>query len=77
MTTPRGPLLVAVSGPDGAGKSSLVGRLAELLAERGLTVVTLHCYGCFLCRRFPVPPRVKDAAEPGTCGTGSSRSSGG
>ncbi|MFF5789227.1 glycosyltransferase [Streptomyces sp. NPDC012693] len=68
MTTPRGPLLVAVSGPDGAGKSSLVGRLAELLAERGLTVVTLHCYGCFLCRRFPVPPRVKDAAEPGRGG---------
>ncbi|MFF1510325.1 glycosyltransferase [Streptomyces sp. NPDC058326] len=65
MTIPRGPLLVAVSGPDGAGKSSLVGRLAVLLGERGLTVVTLHCYGCFLCRRFPVPPRVRDSGGPG------------
>ncbi|WP_328946225.1 glycosyltransferase [Streptomyces sp. NBC_00250] len=65
MTTSRGPLLVAVSGPDGAGKSSLVGRVATLLRERGLTVVSLHCYGCFLCRRFPVPPRVRDEAEPG------------
>ncbi|MFI9115930.1 glycosyltransferase family 4 protein [Streptomyces venezuelae] len=65
MTRSRGPLLVAVSGPDGAGKSSLVGRLSALLAERGLTVVALHCYGCFLCRRFPVPPRVSEPEEPG------------
>ncbi|MFG2837753.1 glycosyltransferase [Streptomyces zaomyceticus] len=64
MTSSHGPLLVAVSGPDGAGKSSLVGRLTELLDERGLTVVTLHCYGCFLCRGFPVPPKA-DERGPG------------
>ncbi|MFF7777180.1 glycosyltransferase [Streptomyces tanashiensis] len=65
MTTFRGPLLVAVSGPDGAGKSSLVRRLATLLRERGVTVVSTHCYGCFLCRWFPVPPRVREPGEPG------------
>ncbi|WP_329275650.1 glycosyltransferase [Streptomyces sp. NBC_00691] len=65
MTTARGPLLVAVSGPDGAGKSSLVARLTALLGERGVTVVAFHCYGCFLCRRFPVPPRVEERTEPG------------
>ncbi|WP_327160257.1 glycosyltransferase [Streptomyces zaomyceticus] len=65
MTTPRGPLLVAASGPDAVGTSSLVGRLTALLGERGLTVVALHSSGCFLCRRFPVPPRVRDTGEPG------------
>ncbi|MCX5388918.1 glycosyltransferase family 4 protein [Streptomyces sp. NBC_00094] len=65
MTTSRSVLLVAVSGPDGAGKSSLVRRLATLLGERGIPVVTTHCYGCFLCRRFPVPPRVGEEGEHG------------
>ncbi|WP_426362522.1 glycosyltransferase [Streptomyces sp. E-08] len=65
MTTDRGPLLVAVSGPDGAGKSSLTRRLATLLRERGVTVVTTHCYGCFLCRWFPVPPRARETGAPG------------
>ncbi|MFF0474876.1 glycosyltransferase family 4 protein [Streptomyces sp. NPDC004284] len=60
-----GPLLVAVSGPDGADGSSLVRRLAVLLGEHGVTVVTVHGHGCFLCRRFPVPPRARDAGEPG------------
>ncbi|MFF9852535.1 glycosyltransferase [Streptomyces litmocidini] len=67
MTTLRGPLLVAVSGPDGAGKSSLVRRLSTLLRGRGVTVVTTHCYGCFLCRRFPVPPRAAELDGDG-CG---------
>ncbi|MFB6526466.1 glycosyltransferase [Streptomyces sp. NPDC056399] len=67
MTRPHRPLLVAVSGPDGAGKSSLVGRLAALLDERELTVVALHCYGCFLCRGFRVPP---EAAGTGPGGGG-------
>ncbi|MDV9188802.1 glycosyltransferase [Streptomyces sp. SR27] len=61
----RRPLLVAVSGPDGSGKSSLVARLRPLLGERGLTVVTTHCYGCFLCRGLPVPPRLGEPGEPG------------
>ncbi|MFI6416354.1 glycosyltransferase [Streptomyces sp. NPDC050842] len=65
MTTSRGVLLVAVSGPDGAGLSSLVRRLATLLGERGVHVVTAQGHGCFLCRRFPVPPRVRDEGEPG------------
>ncbi|MFF3837721.1 glycosyltransferase [Streptomyces sp. NPDC001930] len=65
MTTSHAPLLVAVSGPDGAGKSSLVGRLAALLDERGLTVVALHCYGCFLCRAFPVPPKAEERGPGG------------
>ncbi|MER7952202.1 glycosyltransferase [Streptomyces sp. NPDC096079] len=65
MTNTRGPLLVAVSGPDGAGKSSLVRRLSTLLRERGVTVVTTHSYGCFLCRRFPVPPRASETDGPG------------
>ncbi|MFF3315937.1 glycosyltransferase [Streptomyces sp. NPDC003035] len=51
------PLLVAVSGPDGTGRSSLVRRLATLLRERGFGVATVHGHGCFLCRRFTAPPR--------------------
>ncbi|MFI8764027.1 glycosyltransferase family 4 protein [Streptomyces sp. NPDC053792] len=64
MTTFRGPLLVAVSGPDGAVNSSLASRLGTLLREHGVTTVALPCHGCFLCRRSPVPPRVRDAGEP-------------
>ncbi|MEU3424926.1 glycosyltransferase family 4 protein [Streptomyces gardneri] len=65
MTGARSVVLVAVSGPDGAATSSLVRRLAILLRERSVPVVTTQCHGCFLCRRFPVPPRVRDAGEPG------------
>ncbi|MFE2554912.1 glycosyltransferase [Streptomyces sp. NPDC059352] len=65
MTGAQDVLLVAVSGPDDAGRSSLVRRLAALLGERGLPVVTTHGYGCFLCRRFPVPPPVREEGEPG------------
>lgn len=57
------PLLIAVSGPDGAGRSSLVRRVAGLLRERGFAVTTLHCHGCFLCRGFGSPPRVRDEEE--------------
>ncbi|MGW6394165.1 glycosyltransferase family 4 protein [Streptomyces sp. NPDC055103] len=65
MTTPRGVPLVALSGPAGTDTSSLVRRLATLLGERGVTVVTTRGHGCFLCRRFPVPPRVREEGEPG------------
>ncbi|WP_405851694.1 glycosyltransferase [Streptomyces sp. NBC_00090] len=65
MTSTQDVLLVAVSGPDDAARSSLVRRLATLLGERGLPVVTTHCYGCFLCRRFPVSPPVREEGEPG------------
>ncbi|MEU8519947.1 glycosyltransferase [Streptomyces sp. NBC_01216] len=66
----RAPLLVAVSGPDHTGKSSLVRALAGGLRRRGYAVVTAHCYGCVLCRWFPVPPRVRVAGEPGRTGVG-------
>ncbi|MFF8839371.1 glycosyltransferase [Streptomyces sp. NPDC015130] len=65
MRSARSVVLVAVSGPDGAGTSALVRRLATLLRERSVPVVTAPCHGCFLCRRFPVPPRVRDTGEPG------------
>ncbi|MFE0698881.1 glycosyltransferase [Streptomyces sp. NPDC058872] len=76
MTTFRGPVgrssrerdrpvLVAVSGPDGAGKTSLVRRLRTLLGERGFDVVALHCYGCVLCRSFRAPPRAVAEADGG------------
>ncbi|MEU6932450.1 glycosyltransferase [Streptomyces sp. 2RAF24] len=65
---PHGPLLVGVSGPDNTGKSSLVRALAGLLRQRGFAVATTHCYGCFLCRGFPVPPRVRDEGGPGETG---------
>ncbi|MCZ0978585.1 hypothetical protein O1L60_03395 [Streptomyces diastatochromogenes] len=52
-----------MSGPDGADGASLVRGLTALLGERGVTVVTVHGHGCFLCRRFPVPPRARTRAN--------------
>jgi glycosyltransferase involved in cell wall biosynthesis len=46
-----GRMVVAVSGPDGAGKSSLAQQLASTLTAAGFSVVTAYCYGCFFCRR--------------------------
>ncbi|MFJ9810305.1 glycosyltransferase [Streptomyces sp. NPDC101158] len=66
----RAPLLVAVSGPDHTGKSSLVRALSGRLRRRGFAVVTVHCYGCVFCRWFPVPPRVREEGEPGGTGAG-------
>ncbi|MFB6842012.1 hypothetical protein [Streptomyces sp. NPDC056361] len=65
MAAARGALLVAVSGPAGSDRSALVARVATLLRQRGLTVVSTRGHGCFLCRGFPVSPRVRDAGEPG------------
>ncbi|MEV5974004.1 glycosyltransferase family 4 protein [Streptomyces sp. NPDC051921] len=64
------PLLVAVSGPDRTGTSSLVPALAGLLRRRGFAVTTVHCHGCVVCRWFPVPPRVRETGEPGRTGAG-------
>jgi glycosyltransferase involved in cell wall biosynthesis len=47
----RSRMVVAVSGPDGSGKSSLVRRLADGLAADGFSVATAYCYGCVVCRR--------------------------
>ncbi|MFE5628977.1 glycosyltransferase family 4 protein [Streptomyces sp. NPDC056543] len=60
MNTAR-PLLIAVSGPDGTGRSALVGRMAGLLRQRGVAVTTLH--GRFPGRGFGSPPRVRDEEE--------------
>ncbi|MEU9702567.1 glycosyltransferase [Streptomyces sp. NPDC047981] len=62
MNTAR-PLLIAVSGPAGAGRSSLVRRLAELLRQHGFEVRTLSCDGRFPRRRFDSPPRMRDEEE--------------
>ncbi|MFG2769952.1 glycosyltransferase family 4 protein [Streptomyces sp. NPDC048350] len=62
MNTAR-PLLIAVSGPAGAGRSALVGHVAGLLRQRGFAVTTLHGHGCVLCRGFGSPPRVRDREE--------------
>ncbi|MFD0368079.1 glycosyltransferase family 4 protein [Streptomyces sp. NPDC059071] len=62
---PGAPLLVAVSGPDPSGTASLVRALAGLLRQRGFAVATVQGHGCVVCRRFPVPPRVREEGEPG------------
>lgn len=47
--------LVGVSGPDGSGKTTLVAALrGEAEVERA-RVISVHPYGCVICRRWPVP----------------------
>lgn len=55
MSHKRAPLIIAVSGPDGAGKSSLVADLIPALRMRGVAVTTAYCYGCVICRHLGVP----------------------
>lgn len=61
---PRGRrnVVVGISGPDGAGKTSLVGELERRFRARGHRVATTYLYGCVFCRRAPAsaelaPPR--------------------
>ncbi|MFD4371290.1 glycosyltransferase family 4 protein [Streptomyces sp. NPDC058486] len=72
MTRAATPFLVAVSGPDGVARTTLVHRLAPMLREHGLTVVTAPCDGCVLCRRRYAPARWRngsgDRSEPGRSG---------
>ncbi|MGI5144400.1 glycosyltransferase [Streptomyces sp. CA-106110] len=63
MSPTRRPILVAVSGPDGAGKSSLVDRMTPVLRDLGLHPVTAYCYGCVLCRRFPAFQQTRQPAS--------------
>ncbi|MGC0333604.1 glycosyltransferase involved in cell wall biosynthesis/O-antigen/teichoic acid export membrane protein [Streptomyces sp. SAI-170] len=60
----RDRLLVAVSGPDGAGKTTLVGHAASALREHGYTVARTYCHGCVICRRFPGRPRSGQRTVP-------------
>ncbi|MFF8933532.1 glycosyltransferase [Streptomyces paradoxus] len=59
------PLLVGVSGPDGAGKSSLVARMTTDLRDHGYAVAAQYCYGCVVCRRLPQRIRSRFTASPG------------
>lgn len=52
MRDRKAALIIAVSGPDGAGKSSLVADLVPALRSRGLAATTAYCYGCVFCRHL-------------------------
>jgi LAO/AO transport system ATPase len=59
--------VVAITGPGGVGKSTLIGRLIELLRGRGLTVAVLACDpesaltgGALLADRVRMPSRPED-----------------
>lgn len=64
MSGRKAALIIAVSGPDGAGKSSLVADLVPALRSRGLAATTAYCYGCVFCRRLGRPGPVA-AGRPG------------
>lgn len=55
------PVVLGLSGPDGAGKSTQTEQLLSSLRERGYVAVARHAYGCPVCRF----PRVRTAAECG------------
>ncbi len=54
----RRPVVVAVSGPDGAGKSTIVAALRTRLEAGGHEVVSVYTYGCVVCRRMPPSVRL-------------------
>jgi ribose 1,5-bisphosphokinase PhnN len=54
-------LVLAFCGPDGAGKTTLVHKLGDALANHGFVVHTGYCYGCLICRRIDRPSRVPGA----------------
>lgn len=63
-------LVVAVSGPDESGKTTLVGQVVTTLRQQGCTVTMSYCYGCVLCRRFRGRPRSgRQAGPPSPPGT--------
>lgn len=43
-------VVVGISGPDGAGKSTLVRSLVDDEAAGGAPIAQAHLYGCFICR---------------------------
>lgn len=69
----RGPTIVGISGPDGAGKSSLQRALADAAVARGVAVRTTYLYGCVACRNLRLPGRLAGAvSSPGAVGVGRS-----
>lgn len=44
-------VVVGISGPDGSGKTTAARRAAEILEEKGFSVLVIHTYGCVFCRR--------------------------
>src|SRR4029077_4135919 len=68
LPAPRRPSrVVAVTGSAGAGKSTLIGKLIEVLRRRGFTVAVLACDpqspvsgGALLGDRFRMPPQPDD-----------------
>lgn len=54
--------LIGFSGPDGAGKSSLLAAAAAHAASAGLPVHTIYLYGCLACRNLWVPAWLRRAA---------------
>lgn len=64
MSKGTAPFLVAVSGPDGVGKSTLVHHLVPALRARGLPVATAHWRGCVLCRMRRAAARRRTEPRP-------------
>lgn len=48
----RDVLLIGLSGPDGAGKTTLAAELASAAERAGRRATILHVYGCIFCRWF-------------------------
>jgi hypothetical protein len=52
------PLVIALSGADGSGKSTVATALVSRLEAEGHAVVSVYTYGCVVCRRIPKPLRL-------------------
>jgi hypothetical protein len=55
--------VVGVSGPDGAGKSTLVAEVRRRAEQRGGSVRTVYLYGCVACRRARTRPAAPGSRE--------------
>jgi hypothetical protein len=56
-------LVVGVSGPDGAGKSTLVAEIRRRAKLRGVPVRTVYLYGCVVCRHARPRPAAPGERE--------------
>ena len=62
----RGQVVVGVSGPDGAGKSTLVAEVRRRAELRGSGVRTVYLYGCVACRRARPRPAAPVGRQDGS-----------